>query len=240
MACLRRRQRFTDHEMWNFAGTKPDQYPLMLHFPYFDLYRKQVVKQPDLVLAMQLCSDAFDDAQKSRNFNYYDRITVRDSSLAACSQAVLAAEIGHTRLAFDYLAEAALMDLHDIEHNVRDGLHIASLAGTWIAIVHGFGGMRDHAGVLSFAPRLPDGLTPLAFSIVRRKYCLRVEMTGSAARYRLTRGTETLDILHHGEPLVLNDSTPIERPIPALLSLDPPAQPVGREVRCRSPGGGSR
>jgi alpha,alpha-trehalose phosphorylase len=228
---------FTDHEMWNFAETKPDQYPLMLHFHYFDLYRKQVVKQPDLVLAMQLCGDAFSDEQKARNFDYYERITVRDSSLSACTQAVLAAEVGHLRLALDYTAEAALMDLQDLEHNARDGLHIASLAGTWIALVNGFGGMRDHAGVLSFAPRLPDGLTSLSFSIVHRKLCLRVEVTASAATYRLTQGTGTLQLRHHGEPLTLTDSEPIERPIPASLQREPPAQPPGREPRRRSPGG---
>jgi alpha,alpha-trehalose phosphorylase len=228
---------FTDHEMWNFADTKPDQYPLMLHFPYFDLYRKQVVKQPDLVFAMQLCCDVFTDEQKARNFDYYERMTVRDSSLSACTQAVLAAEVGHLRLALDYTAEAALMDLQDLEHNARDGLHIASLAGTWIALVNGFGGMRDHAGVLSFTPRLPDGLTSLSFSIVRRKLCLRVEVTARAAVYRLTRGTGTLRIIHHGEPLTLNDSNPIERPIPAAPMREPPAQPPGREPRRRSPGG---
>jgi alpha,alpha-trehalose phosphorylase len=226
--------------MWNFAETKPDQYPLMLHFPYFDLYRKQVVKQPDLVLAMQLCCDAFTDEQKVRNFDYYERITVRDSSLSACTQAVLAAEVGHLRLALDYAAEAALIDLQDLEHNVRDGLHIASLAGTWIALVNGFGGMRDHAGVLSFAPRLPDGLTSLSFSIVRRKLCLRVEVTASAATYRLTQGTGTLQLIHHGEPLTLTDSEPIERQIPELPPLEPTAQPPGREPRRRSPGGVSR
>jgi len=231
---------FTDHEMWDFTETKPDQYPLMLHFHYFDLYRKQVVKQPDLVLAMQLCGDAFTDEQKARNFDYYERITVRDSSLSACTQAVLAAEVGHLRLALDYAAEAALMDLQDLEHNARDGLHIASLAGTWIALVNGFGGMRDHAGVLSFAPRLPDGLTSLSFSIVRRKLCLRVEVTASAATYRLTKGTGTLQLIHHGELLTLNDSDPIERPIPASLLRESSAQPPGREPRRRSPGGVSR
>ncbi|MGD0397689.1 MAG: glycoside hydrolase family 65 protein [Syntrophobacteraceae bacterium] len=231
---------FTDHEMWNFAEMKPDQYPLMLHFHYFDLYRKQVVKQPDLVLAMQLCGDAFTDEQKARNFDYYERITVRDSSLSACTQAVLAAEVGHLRLALDYAAEAALMDLHDLGHNVRDGLHIASLAGTWIALVNGFGGMRDHAGVLSFAPRLPDGLTSLSFSIVRRKLCLHVEVTTRAATYRLTRGQGALQIMHHGEPLTLNGSDPIERPIPAPVLRVPPAQPPGREPRRRSHGGVSR
>ncbi len=231
---------FTDHEMWNFAETKPDRYPLMLHFPYFDLYRKQVVKQPDLVLAMQLCGDAFTDEQKARNFDYYERITARDSSLSACTQAVLAAEVGHLRLALDYAAEAALMDLEDLEHNTRDGLHIASLAGTWIALVNGFGGMRDHGGVLSFAPRLPDGLTSLSFSIVRGKLCLRVEVTARAAAYRLTRGTGTLRIIHHGEPLTLNGPDPIERPIPASPPVEPTAQPPGREPQRRSAGGISR
>ena len=80
--------------------------------------------------------------QRARNFEYYERITVRDSSLSACTEAVAAADAGHLRLAFDYAAEAALMDLHDFEHNARDGLHVASLAGTWIAFV---ARLRRHA-----------------------------------------------------------------------------------------------
>src|SRR5205823_8366852 len=119
---------------------------------------KQVVKQADLVLAMHMCGDAFSDEEKARNFAYYEALTVRDSSLSACTQAVLAAEVGHLELAYDYLAEAALMDLDDLEHNTRDGLHIASLAGAWVGAVAGLGGMRDHGGVLQFTPRLPDAL----------------------------------------------------------------------------------
>src|SRR5207253_5851519 len=102
---------FTEHEVWDFAHTSPDEYPLLLHFAYFDLYRKQVVKQADLVLAMHLRGDAFTADEKARNFAYYEAITVRDSSLSSCTQAVIAAEVGHLRLAHDYLAEAALMDL---------------------------------------------------------------------------------------------------------------------------------
>ena len=116
---------FTSHEVWDFAATSAEQYPLLLHFPYFDLYRKQVVKQADLVLAMHLRGDAFTDEEKARNFAYYEALTVRDSSLSACTQAVIAAEVGHLGLAYDYLAEAALMDLDDLEHNTRDGLHVA-------------------------------------------------------------------------------------------------------------------
>ena len=143
---------FTSHEIWDFAATWADQYPLLLHFPYFDLYRKQVVKQADLVLAMYLRGDAFTDEEKARNFAYYEALTVRDSSLSACTQAVLAAEVGHLDLAYEYLAEAALMDLDDIEHNTRDGLHVAALAGTWIALVAGFAGLRERGVAFSFAP----------------------------------------------------------------------------------------
>ena len=143
------------------------------------------------MLAMQLCGDAFTPDEKSRNFDYYERITVRDSSLSACTQAVLAAEVGHLRLALDYVAEAALIDLQDIEHNACDGLHIAALAGTWIAVVAGFGGMRDHGGTLSFAPRLPDGLTSLSFTIVRRGLRLHVSVSarrGHVSTARCARG----------------------------------------------------
>ena len=147
---------FTRHQVWDFAATSAEQYPLMLHFPYFELYRKQVVKQADLVLAMHLSGDAFTAEQKAANFDYYERLTVRDSSLSACTQAAIAAEVGHLDLALDYLREAALMDLGDLEHNTRDGVHIASLAGTWVALVSGFGGLRfgDANGTLSFTPRL--------------------------------------------------------------------------------------
>ena len=122
---------FTSHQVWDFAGTPADRYPLLLHFPYFDLYRKQVIKQADLVLAMHLRGHAFTSEEKTRNFAYYEPLTVRDSSLSVGSQAVMAAEVGQLRLAYDYLGEAAMMDLANLERNTRDGLHIASLAGTW-------------------------------------------------------------------------------------------------------------
>src|ERR1051325_8255434 len=119
-------QGFTDYAEWDFAATPPDHYPLLLHAPYFDLYRKQVIKQPDLVLAMHLRGDAFSEEQKARNFAYYERLTVRDSSLSAATEAVIAAEVGHLDLAYEYLVEAALLDLDDLEHNTRDGIHIAA------------------------------------------------------------------------------------------------------------------
>ena len=227
---------FTRHEAWNFAATKPDQYPLLLHFPYFDLYRKQVVKQPDLVLAMQVCSMVFEREQRARNFDYYERITVRDSSLAASGQAVAAADAGHLRLALDYTAESALMDLHDLEHNVRDGLHLASLAGTWLAFVAGFAGMRDHGDIVEFAPRLPDGLTRMTLSILRRGCCLRVDVSTHEVHYSLTRGTGPLRMSHHGQAFEVSGPEPVVRPIPPAPERPAPVQPTGREPAHRSPG----
>ena len=216
---------FTEHAEWDFADTRPDQYPLLLHFPYFDLYRKQVIKQADLVLAMHWRGDAFTPAQKARNFAHYDRLTVRDSSLSACTQAVLAAEVGHLRLAHDYLGEAALMDLHDLQHNARDGVHVASLAGTWLALVAGFGGMRDHDGELSFAPRLPEALTRLAFTVQWRGHSLKVDIDAQRACYSLHGKPGTVRLRHHGEQITVSTEQPTTLDIPPIHPLTPPPQP---------------
>src|SRR5712692_7419410 len=223
---------FTEHEVWDFADTAPDQYPLLLHFPYFDLYRKQVIKQADLVLAMQLRSDAFTPEQKARNFAYYEPLTVRDSSLSASTQAVLAAEVGQLDLAYDYLGEAALVDLHDLHHNVQDGLHMASLAGAWTALVAGFGGMRVENGSLCFAPRLPDALGRLAFHLLFRGCRLRVEVRATEATYRLLDGSP-LKVCHHGEEILLPVDEAITKPIPPIQAGPRPTQPPGREPLAR-------
>jgi len=225
---------FTEHAPWDFDAMTPDLYPLMLHFPYFDLYRKQVVKQADLVLALHLRGDAFTAAQKARDFAYYERLTVRDSSLSACTQAVIAAEVGHLELAYDYLCEAALIDLDDIQHNTRDGLHIASLAGTWLGVVAGLGGMRDHGGVLSFAPRLPQALARVAFRVCFRGRRLLVEVEPAQATYTLLKGSG-LTIVHHGRKANLDPRRASTRKIPPPPAREPPSQPAGRAPQKRNP-----
>ncbi|MGI8458217.1 MAG: glycoside hydrolase family 65 protein [Propionibacteriaceae bacterium] len=235
---------FTSHEIWDFAATTDEQYPLLLHVPYFDLYRKQVVKQADLVLAMHLRGEAFTAAQKDRNFRYYEALTVRDSSLSACTQAVLAAETGYLDLAFDYLREAALMDLHDLEHNTRDGLHAASLAGTWIALVSGLAGLRERDGTLGFTPRLPSGITRLAVTLRIRGRRLRVDIAPDATTYRLHDG-DPLRLLHDGAPVIVTTAQVVTRPNPATPSQQPatggastgraPTQPRGRAPARRRP-----
>ena len=219
-------EEFTEHAEWNFADTPADKYPLLLNYPYFELYRKQVVKQADLVLAMHLRGDAFTPEQKARNFAYYEALTVRDSSLSACTQAVLAAETGHLELAHDYLAEAALIDLQDRQRNTRDGLHMAALAGAWTALVAGFGGMRAAGGRLAFRPRLPAGITRLAFRVRYRDRRLRLAITAAEATYELLAG-EPLAITHHGDQVLLAE-TPVVLGIPPIPVWIRPRQPEGR------------
>ncbi|HMC08211.1 MAG TPA: glycosyl hydrolase family 65 protein, partial [Actinomycetota bacterium] len=218
---------FTRYQLWDFEHTRPDQYPLLLHFPYFDLYRKQVCKQADLVLALELRGDAFTDEEKDRDFDYYEAITVRDSSLSACTQAVVAAEVGHLDLAFDYFGEAALMDLHDLEHNVRDGVHMGSLAGVWLAAVAGFGGMRNRDGALRFAPHLPDSLERLVFRVTFRGRLVKVEVTPHEASYVLLQGLP-LTVTHHGQELKVTTEGPETRPIPPAPVRERPVQAPGR------------
>jgi alpha,alpha-trehalose phosphorylase len=227
---------FTAHQMWDFEHTRPDQYPLFLHFPYFDLYRRQVVKQADLVLAMQFRGDAFTEEQKARNFAYYEALTVRDSSLSGITQAVLAAELGHLDLAYDYLAEVVQIDLHDLAHNTANGLHMASLAGTWTVLVAGFGGLRARAGRPAFAPKLPNGISRLSFNLWYRRRNLCVTATPGQALYELKEG-EPLAFLHYGEEALATVDEPVKLAIPTLPARPRPSQPSGREPVRRIPPG---
>jgi alpha,alpha-trehalose phosphorylase len=184
------------------------------------------------VLAMYTCSGSFDEEQVARNFAYYEPLTVRDSSLSACVQAVIAAEAGHLRLAYDYTAESALMDLADLEHNTRDGLHIASLAGTWMALVAGFGGLRRDGASLRLAPRLPEKFSRLAFSLQILGRRLRVDIGPGKATYTLQSGPP-LTIRHHGVPLTLSDGEPVVRAVPRPPLRPAPQQPPHRRPNSR-------
>ncbi|MGI8869738.1 MAG: glycoside hydrolase family 65 protein [Mycobacteriales bacterium] len=223
---------YTNHDVWDFQRSYEDEeYPLLLNAPYFELYRKQVVKQADLVLAMHWFGDMFTFEQKARAFAYYEALTVRDSSLSACTQAILAAEVGHYALAHDYLTEAAMIDLRDIQRNTRDGVHVASLAGAWLALVAGFGGMRDHDGVLRFAPALPDTMHGLRFALRWRDFTVRVSVERDQATYRLDDGPDgELLLHHHGKEFTVTVDKPVTLPIERVTPITPqPTQPIGRE-----------
>ncbi|OLO99216.1 family 65 glycosyl hydrolase [Mycolicibacterium porcinum] len=228
-------QGFTTLAEWDFSTNT--SYPLLLHEPYVRLYPAQVLKQADLVLAMQWQSHAFTAEEKARNVDYYERRTTRDSSLSACTQAVMCAEVGHLELAHDYAYEAALIDLRDLHQNTRDGLHMASLAGAWTALVAGFGGLRDDEGVLSLDPHLPDGISCLRFRLRWKDFRLTVDAHHDTVTYTLRDGPDgSLTIRHAGDDVMLSASGPTTVAIrPRHPMLPPPPQPPGREpVRRRT------
>ncbi|MGW6278501.1 glycoside hydrolase family 65 protein [Kribbella sp. NPDC055071] len=223
---------FTGYAVWDFEAYK-DKYPLLLHAPYFTLYRTQVIKQADLILATFWCGDSFTAEEKARNFDYYERLTVRDSSLSACVQAVMAAEVGHLDLAYDYAYEAALIDMRNLHHNTGDGLHMASLGGAWSALVAGFGGLRDHDGVLSFDPALPQGLSGLKFTIRWRGARLRVAIDSMSVQYSVHDGDDArVTFMHLDEEITVTTDKPVIRTLHKRQPLLPrPPQPLGREPR---------
>lgn len=158
---------FLDREPWDFDGTPPEKYPLLLHYHPLVIYRFQILKQADVVLAMHLRGQQFSREQKRRNFEYYDPITTGDSSLSACVQSIVAAEVGHEGLAFDYFKQSLYLDLADTHGNTADGVHIANAGGVWAALVHGFSGMSDNGEHLRFAPRLPREWSSMSYRLQR-------------------------------------------------------------------------
>jgi alpha,alpha-trehalose phosphorylase len=218
---------FTRYRRWDFEATRAEEYPLLLRYPYYLLYSSQVVKQADLVFALYLCGDQFTLEQKQRDFAYYEAITVRDSSLSASIQAIVAAEVGHLDLAYDYLCESAFSDLYDRSGNTADGLHLAALAGALLALIAGFGGLRDYGDTLAFAPRLPSSITRLSFRLLYRGRRVRIDIGPDHARYELLDG-EALDLLHHGEPFTLAPDSPQTLTNPPLPEPPAVAPPPGR------------
>ena len=183
---------FLDREVWDLEATADDRFPLLLHYHPLVIYRHQVIKQADVVLAMFLLGNEFGPEAKAANYAYYDRLTSGDSSLSACMQSIVAAEVGNERDALAYFRHALLMDLADASGNVSDGVHIASAAGVWQALVFGFGGVREYDGRLSITPRLPSEWRSLAFSLRFRDRQLRIALSHDGDRYAVMG--EPLDV----------------------------------------------
>ncbi len=216
---------FLQKERWDFEATPKDHYPLLLNYHPLVIYRHQVIKQADVVLAMVLLGDEFSLEQKRRNFDYYDPLTTGDSSLSACVQSILAAEIGYEHKALEYFQYALLMDLANVAGNVVDGVHVASVGGVWMALTQGFGGLRDYHGELSFDPRLPAAWESLRFRLRFHDRQLHVDLDHRRFRFELTEG-DPLTICVRGSELELEPHTPVEvaaDDLPAATELAAPA-----------------
>lgn len=215
---------FLDKKPWDFAGTPPEKYPLLLHFHPLVIYRHQVIKQADIVLAMFLLRHEFSLEQKKRNFDFYDPLTTGDSSLSVCIQGIVAAEIGYMDKAREYFQHALLMDVEDVAGNVEDGVHMAAAGGVWMGVVYGFAGMRDRGGRIGFDPRLPGRCRRLRFRILVRGRRLEVDLRQDRVRYALIEGDD-LVLEHAGEEVRLTRAEP-EREI-AIDRRPEPIPPEG-------------
>jgi alpha,alpha-trehalose phosphorylase len=196
---------FLDQQRWDFAGTPEENYPLLLHYHPLNLYRSQVIKQADTVLAMFLLSDQFTAAEKKRNFDYY----AHDARFFAFGlrpkhrrQRDRLSAQGHAVIQF-----RGGDDLSDIGGNMMHGAHIASIGGTWLALIYGFAGIRDHGGHISFEPRLPEEWSRLSFPLTIKGRKLRVEVDHSVTTYSLVDG-EQLTIYHNGQEVALTTAVP--------------------------------
>jgi alpha,alpha-trehalose phosphorylase len=205
---------FLDRESWDFRNTPREHYPLLLFYHPLNIYRKQVIKQADVILAMFLLGDVFSTEAKKRNFEFYDPLTTGDSSLSSCVEAIIAAQIGNMEKAIQYGMAALLMDLADVGGNVNNGCHIASMGGTWMMFVYGFGGMRDNDGRLSFWPRrAPEDNALLRFPLTYRGQTLEIEIGLEKVQYALREG-DGLVIRHEKEEIRLSQEHPIAvRPV---------------------------
>jgi alpha,alpha-trehalose phosphorylase len=193
---------FFNRAPWDFANTPADHYPLLLHYHPLIIYRHQVCKQADLVLALFLRGERFTLDEKRRNYDFYEPLTTHDSSLSTCIFSIVASEIGYADKAYDYFMRTARLDLDDTHGNVKDGVHIANMAGTWMGVVMGFAGLRVRGGHLHFDPNLPARWSRYSFRISHLGRRLRVTVSADGATYELLSG-DPLQIWHRADRLPL-------------------------------------
>lgn len=198
---------FLDRERWPYSGQAGEREPLLLHYHPLVIYRHQVLKQADVILALVLLADQFTLEEKQRNYAYYEPLTTHNSSLSRAVHSIVAAEIGLLEQAYEAFRRTVRIDLDDVNGNTKDGLHMAAMGGSWLAVVRGFAGMRMEQSVLSFSPRLPDRWKGYAFRI---RYCDRLlacEVRKQKVVYRLMSGT-ALRIVHRGTDVTLQPDQP--------------------------------
>ncbi|WP_109472266.1 glycoside hydrolase family 65 protein [Ornithinimicrobium cavernae] len=224
---------FLEHEVWDLPQTPADKRPLLLHFHPLVIYRFQVIKQADVVLAMYLAGQSFTPEEKRANFEYYDPITTGDSSLSAVVQSIMAAEVGYHEMALRYFYDSLFVDLADRHGNTADGVHVASTGGAWGSLVGGFGGMRDHDGMLRFDPRLPDDWAELGFGLCWQGSRLEVVVRATDLRLRVTDGVP-IEVDVRGETVQVGAEdvvVPLDGMGPRIDGILPPTPVVGAHTQ---------
>jgi len=193
---------FLNRKPWPLDTIPQENHPLLIHYHGLTIYRHMVCKQADLILAMTQYGECWTLEEKKKNFAFYDSVTTHDSSLSMAVFSILANEIGEIQTGYDYFMSSARLDLDDMHHNTKDGLHMANMAGTWTGLVRGFGGMRCRNGQLSFAPVCPPQWQGYAFRVGYRGRTIHVSVSADGASYALIAG-DPITILSHGESVEL-------------------------------------
>ncbi len=202
--------RFLDREIWDLENTPADVRPLLLHHHPLVIYRFQVLKQADVVLALFLQGEEFTAEEKRADFDYYDPITTGDSTLSSVVQSVVAAEVGYHELAEFYFLDSLYVDLANRHANTADGVHIASTGGVWCALVNGFGGFRDRgAGQWHFDPRLPDDWSSLVFRLTLRRTQIRVHVRPHEIEFAIEEGGGPITLTVRGVEVVVSADEPL-------------------------------
>lgn len=195
---------FLDKTPWDFENTPKENYPLLLHYHPLVIYRHQVCKQADLVLAEFLLNHKFDIEQKRRDYDFYEKVTTHDSSLSSCIFSIMASEVGYHDKAYKYFMETATMDLTDSHGNTKDGIHAANMAGAGMCLVNGFAGMRVYEDTISFNPYIPKEWQEYKFKVTYRGRLIEIKVDKNGTSYRLLEG-ESLEIVHKGEKKIIRN-----------------------------------
>lgn len=200
---------FLQKARWDLENTPKEKFPLLLNYHPLTLYRYQVCKQADTVLAHFLLEDEQDIETMQNSYNYYEQITTHDSSLSGCVYSIMASKLGYKEKAYAYFNETARLDLDNTQGNTKDGLHMANMGGTWLAIVYGFAGLRVKESGLSFAPFLPDEWNSLDFHVQYQGRLLKVHLGRDVISYLVVEG-EGLTICHNGSSLYLENGQEVK------------------------------
>lgn len=208
---------FLQKAVWDFEHTPDEHYPLLLHYHPLTLYRYQVCKQADTVLAHFLLEDEQELSVIKNSFDYYEKITTHDSSLSSCVFSIMAAKVGYLDKAYDYFIETARLDLDNTHGNTKDGLHMANMGGTWMAIVFGFAGLRIKEAGISFHPTIPKHWTSYSFSLQYRGCLLRISVFKDHFSIEIVEG-ESLHVKINERDYQVEPNQPLEVRLPAAAS----------------------
>ncbi len=189
---------FLDKELVKVSGLDAAQRPINQKWSWDRILRSAYIKQADVLQGFYFFEDHFTHEQLEKHFDFYEPFTVHESSLSPCVHSIQAAALGRMDMAYTFYLRTSRLDLDDYNKEVKEGLHITSMAGTWMSIVEGFGGMRVRDNALHFTPRIPDQWDGYSFKINFRNRILRVSVTAAATEFFLEGGNE-LEVFVNGQ-----------------------------------------